>query len=93
MVAGSEVSGIRWRSGPRQGSGDAGWAGRGARAFTSDPRAGRTALKVGAPPEGRSSRDAKGARPRPSPRPSHPTDCLGLHSHAKVFHLYFFSLL
>lgn len=39
----------------------------GARAFTSDPRAGRAALKVGAPPEGRWSRDAEGARtPAPS---------------------------
>lgn len=55
--------------GPEGDGGRTAGGGRGVRqrAFTSDPRAGRAALKVGAPPEGRSSRDAEGAQP-PAPR-------------------------
>lgn len=55
-----EVRRLEYFSGPRYGVRDSG-----ERAFTSDPRAGRATLKVGAPPEGRLSRDTKGAHPDP----------------------------
>lgn len=56
------MSGFRWHSEQQSGAEGAGRAG----VHSPLTRAGRAALKVGAPPEGRWSRDAKGAYPRPS---------------------------